>query len=224
MFAFPNEQNANRWPVDSSEKHELPEARVSNGNSPSQRGPVIVTGLPRSGTSMVMQMLNAGGMPLLIDEGRPADDHNPRGYYEFEPVKRIETDTSWLPQAYGKAVKIVIPLVRVIAGMDVHATVLLVMRDLNAVLASQKRMIEADGGVVPPDEQDQLRVVFQTEQAQARALLNANRHQKLVVLTYEAILENPLREANRIAQALPACVDAAAMAAVVDLTLNRSGS
>lgn len=173
---------------------------------------------------MVMQMLNAGGMPLLTDEHRPADDHNPRGYYEYEPVKRIESDTSWLPQAYGKAVKVVIPLVRVIAAMELHATVLLVMRDLDSVLASQKRMIEADGGVVSQEEQDQLRVAFQTEQAQAKALLNANRHQKLVVLRYEDMLANPLREANRIAQALPACVDAAAMAAVVDRSLNRSGN
>ena len=76
----------------------------------------IVSGLPRSGTSMMMQMLQAGGIPILTDNVRQADDDNPRGYYEFEPVKRTKQDPSWLNAANGKAVKMVYLLLRDLPG------------------------------------------------------------------------------------------------------------
>jgi len=72
----------------------------------------IVSGLPRSGTSMMMKMLEAGGLPVLTDEIRTADADNPRGYYEFERVKQIETDNAWLPEARGKAVKMIAALLK----------------------------------------------------------------------------------------------------------------
>ena len=72
----------------------------------------IVSGLPRSGTSMMMKMLEAGGIELLIDRVRVADADNPKGYYEFERVKQIETDQAWLPEAQGKAVKMISALLR----------------------------------------------------------------------------------------------------------------
>ena len=68
---------------------------------------VIVSGLPRSGTSMMMRMLDAGGLPALTDNIRTADEDNPRGYYEFEPVKKTKEDASWLERAPGKVVKMV---------------------------------------------------------------------------------------------------------------------
>ena len=68
---------------------------------------IIVSGLPRSGTSLMMQMLAIGGVEVLTDHIRTADPDNPRGYYEFERVKRIKQDASWLPEARGKAVKMV---------------------------------------------------------------------------------------------------------------------
>ena len=68
---------------------------------------VVVSGLPRSGTSLMMQLLDAGGIAVVTDNLRTADADNPRGYYEFEKVKRLKNDASWLPDARGKAVKIV---------------------------------------------------------------------------------------------------------------------
>ena len=70
----------------------------------------VVTGLPRSGTSMMMKMLEAGGVPPLCDGERTADSDNPNGYYEFEPVKNTKNDPSWLRDAPGKAVKMVYSL------------------------------------------------------------------------------------------------------------------
>jgi len=72
---------------------------------------IVVTGLPRSGTSMLMQMLAAGGVPILSDGARQADEDNPHGYFEFEPVKQLLKNSQWLFEARGKAVKIVAPLI-----------------------------------------------------------------------------------------------------------------
>ena len=72
---------------------------------------LIVSGLPRSGTSMLMQMLDAGGMPILTDKLREADEDNPKGYFELEAVKAMFRDQSWLTEARGKALKVVVPLV-----------------------------------------------------------------------------------------------------------------
>src|SRR5574341_1296340 len=79
----------------------------------------IVSGLPRSGTSMMMQMLEAGGMSVLNDAVRQADADNPKGYYEFERVKRLgKGDTAWLPEAHGKVVKVVSPLLQHLPMQD----------------------------------------------------------------------------------------------------------
>ena len=81
---------------------------MSNANPPAILGsadqPIyVVSGLPRSGTSMMMQILAAAGLPLLIDDKRPPDEDNPLGYFEFEPVKRSREDLSWVAQAPGAA-------------------------------------------------------------------------------------------------------------------------
>ena len=72
----------------------------------------IVSGLPRSGTSMMMQILEAGGIPILTDNIRKFDEDNPKGYYEFEPVKKTKNDPSWVPKAKGKAIKIIYRLIQ----------------------------------------------------------------------------------------------------------------
>ena len=99
----------------------------------------IVSGLPRSGTSLMMQMLQAGGLPAFTDRVRSADESNPRGYFEFEPVKRLRTDRSWLPQARGHAIKIIHLLLRELPldGSLVYRIVFM-QRPLEEVLASQR--------------------------------------------------------------------------------------
>ena len=67
----------------------------------------IVSGLPRSGTSLMMQMLDSGGMEVVTDNIRTADVDNPKGYYEFERVKKIKEDSSWLKDTRGKVFKMV---------------------------------------------------------------------------------------------------------------------
>lgn len=101
---------------------------------------VVVTGLPRSGTSLMMQMLHAGGFPVLCDDQRPADDSNPAGYFEFEPIRRIDRDQSWLALAEGKAVKVVSPLLRYLPASQDYRLIFMA-RNLRETLRSQKTML-----------------------------------------------------------------------------------
>src|SRR6516162_10352886 len=104
----------------------------------------IVSGLPRSGTSMMMRMLEAGGMPILSDNIRRADADNPNGYYEFEPVKHLSQDSSWLRDAYGKAVKMVYRLLYELP-LEHKYKVLMINRRIEEVVASQDAMLQHMG-------------------------------------------------------------------------------
>src|SRR5262249_61604387 len=105
---------------------------------------VIVSGLPRSGTSLMMQMLQAGGMPLLTDALRPADADNPNGYWEYEPVKRLQQDNSWIPKAEGRAVKVVSALLPYLPPQHTYK-IIFMQRPMQEVLASQTAMLERRG-------------------------------------------------------------------------------
>src|SRR3569833_79554 len=104
----------------------------------------VVSGLPRSGTSMMMQMLAAGGMPMLTDGVRGPDPDNPRGYFAFGPVKRTPQDARWLAGAPGKAVKVVHSLLPALPG-GYEYRVLFMLRDMHEVLASQDTMLRRLG-------------------------------------------------------------------------------
>src|SRR5436309_9885827 len=100
---------------------------------------IIVSGLPRSGTSLMMQMLDNGGMEVVTDNIRTPDTDNPRGYYEFEQVKKIKHDTAWLPSTRGRAFKMVSQLLYDLPPSEQYA-VIFMERDLDEVLASQEKM------------------------------------------------------------------------------------
>src|ERR1043165_1737839 len=107
-----------------------------------KRKPItVVSGLPRSGTSMMMKMLEAGGMSLLVDNLRTADDDNPAGYYEFEPVKKLsQGDFDWLEEAQGKAVKVIAALLADLPSAYTYQ-IIFMRRDMFEILASQNKML-----------------------------------------------------------------------------------
>ena len=115
----------------------------------------IVSGLPRSGTSMMMQLLDSGGLPILTDNVRAADDDNPRGYFEFDPVKRLKTDSGWLENAEGKVVKVIVQLLPYLPETYEYK-VLLMHRDLREVLKSQEIMLKRHGKTGANLSRDQL--------------------------------------------------------------------
>ncbi|MEW6426933.1 MAG: sulfotransferase family protein [Thermodesulfobacteriota bacterium] len=111
----------------------------------------VVSGLPRSGTSMMMAMLAAAGRELLVDDRRTADEDNPRGYYEYEKVKRLQKDSSWLAEAQGRVVKIVSPLLPFLPAGQGYRIVFMERR-LEEILASQHRMLARSGKPAAADD------------------------------------------------------------------------
>lgn len=107
---------------------------------------VIVSGLPRSGTSMMMKMLEAGGVPIMTDAVRTADIDNPKGYYEYERVKDLEkeTDKSYIREGRGKALKVISWLLKDLPD-DNRYRIIFMRRDLGEVIASQNKMLKHRG-------------------------------------------------------------------------------
>jgi len=181
----------------------------------------IVSGLPRSGTSMMMQMLEAGGMPVLVDSVRQTDEDNPRGYYEFEPVKKTADDPSWLDRAAGKAVKMVYRLLYDLPKDHTYRVVLM-QRDLGEVVASQERMLARQAGGGDGLAPARAAELFRSELRRFELWAARQPHLAVFTVNYADAIADARREAGRVAAFLGGGLDAAAMAAAVDPALYRN--
>jgi hypothetical protein len=180
----------------------------------------IVSGLPRSGTSMMMQMLNAGGLPALADGFRTADEDNPQGYFEFEKVKQLKSDATWLAQAEGKAVKVVTQLL-VDLPADRRYKVLFMHRNLDEILASQSQMLGRrgqPGANIPPDK---MKGVFERHLEQVTAWLAKQPCFDVLPVQYAEVVRQPLDHAKAVAAFLNRPMDVEKMAASVSAKLYR---
>jgi hypothetical protein len=130
----------------------------------------VVTGAPRSGTSLMMRMLDAGGIPALTDGHRPPDEHNPGGYFEYDPVKRLAENSSWLETARGRAVKVIYRLLPYLPP-QVEYRVVFMERDLTEVFESQRAMLRARGDPAADQQGDRLLRALAEELDNARELL-----------------------------------------------------
>lgn len=180
----------------------------------------IVSGLPRSGTSMMMRMLDAGGMPVLIDDLRRADDDNPAGYYEYEPVKQTRRDPSWIPSGLGKATKMVYRLLYDLPA-DYAYRVLFMRRNLDEVLASQQKMLARNARTDQVDDAEMARL-FRSELGRFDAWIKNQPNFSLLDVSYNELLADAAPIARRVAKFLDGRVDPDAMCAVVDPSLYRN--
>ena len=182
----------------------------------------IVSGLPRSGTSLMMQMLAAGGVPPLTDELRPSDESNPRGYFELEAVKRLRSDQTWLDQARGRAVKIIHLLLRELpVDGRFEYRVLFMLRPIAEVLASQRAMLARQG---KQPASASLAGVYESQLAQAQEWMRAHPCFSFLTLEHHRVIQQPEASAAAIAEFLQRDLDVKAMAATVDLSLWRRTS
>ncbi|WP_309387400.1 alkaline phosphatase family protein [Cerasicoccus frondis] len=182
----------------------------------------IVSGLPRSGTSMMMQMLAAGGAAIMQDDLREADENNPRGYLEYDPVKRLNQDNQWLGEASGKALKVVSPLLPYLP-QKVAYRVIVMERDPAEIVASQRSMLDrlkTEGGKL---NDEQIIKFAQQQIAQGRAMLAAHGVATLYVQFQEAI-DNPAAVSQQVNAFLGGHLDESAMAAASDASLHRERS
>jgi hypothetical protein len=180
----------------------------------------IVSGLPRSGTSMMMKMLEAGGTPVITDTIRTPDDDNPNGYYEFEAVKRTKEDPSWLHGSNGKAVKMVYRLLYDLPK-DGAYRVLFMRRKLDEVLASQRTMLQRNGAASDNTSDEQLAKLFSAELAAFYKWAAEQRHIDLIDVDYNHLQRDPYPELQRVNEFLGGTLDVEAMAKVIDGSLYR---
>lgn len=180
----------------------------------------IVSGLPRSGTSLAMQMLAAGGLPVLTDALRAADPNNPRGYYEWEKIKQLAQDPGCIAEAEGKALKVISSLLFALPpGHDYR--VLFMTRPLEEVVASQTAMIAnlgTRGAALPASV---MTAALQSHRKQVMAWLGTRKDIPMMDLDYHALLADPAARAADIARFFELPLDLEAMARQVDPTLHR---
>lgn len=180
---------------------------------------IIVSGLPRSGTSVMMQLLDAGGIPTVTDNLRAADPDNPRGYYEFEKVKQIDRDASWLPEVRGKAVKMVSQLLPKLPPTERYKIVFM-ERDFDEMLASQERMLARLGRPAAP--RDQIIPAFTQHLERVHQWLSRQPHVAVLRVRYRSLVERPAEEVARLDEFLGGRLDVARAVGAVDPSLYRN--
>jgi len=184
---------------------------------------VIVSGLPRSGTSMAMQMLAAGGYPVITDGVREADEDNPRGYFEEQRVMDLHRngeDTSWVRGARGRAVKIISFLLRYLPP-DNNYKIILMRRDLDEVLASQSKMLERRGeGNDTTDEQ--MLALWKDHLWKVNYFLKHAPHMEFIEIVYSDAIRDPTTAAKRIRDFVGHELRLEPMVGVVDPSLYRN--
>jgi tetratricopeptide (TPR) repeat protein len=180
----------------------------------------VVSGLPRSGTSLVMQMLEAAGLDVLTDGRRVADENNPRGYLELEQVKNLRADNAWLGEAQGKVVKIIAQLLPYLPR-PYRYKIVFVDRDLDEILASQRAMLHRDGRDGAKLSDDQLRRVFATQSSRMQRWIASQPNIDSLVVNHRALVTDPAEPAAAINALFNNALDIQRMTAVVDPSLYR---
>jgi hypothetical protein len=180
----------------------------------------VVSGIPRSGTSLMMQMLSAGGMEVLTDGQRTPDPNNPRGYYEFELVKSLARNPEVIAEAEGKVVKVISSLLTSLPR-NFEYRVIFMRRPLEEIVASQDRMLGRLGKTVPTIKIDSVIGAFERHLQQIRDWLPRQSNISVLYLDYAVVIEDVTREASKIASFLDRELDIRAMTAQVELSLYR---
>jgi len=180
----------------------------------------VVSGLPRSGTSLAMQMLAAGGLPVLSDGLRPSDSNNPRGYHEWEKIKQLPQDPACIAEAEGKAVKVISSLLMSLPGGHEYR-VLFMTRPLEEVVASQSVMITNLGTRGPSLPAQTMMAALKAHRNQVLAWLKTRQDIPVKELDYHALLADPPARAAQIASFFDLPLDTEAMAKQVDPALHR---
>ncbi|NWG35212.1 MAG: sulfotransferase domain-containing protein [Chloroflexi bacterium] len=182
---------------------------------------IVVSGLPRSGTSMMMKMLEAGGLPILTDNLRTPDANNPNGYYEFERVKELPNgDYGWIPEAGGKVVKIVTGLIMHLPS-DYKFKVIFMQRAMKEVLSSQKKMLGRLGKEDDRVEDEKMRKIYQEHLKQVNAWIAKQPNIEVLYVNYNTMLSDPLESLKKVNEFLGGGMDVNLMAGVVNKELYR---
>ena len=181
----------------------------------------IVSGLPRSGTSLMMQMLVAGGMPALADGERQADSDNPRGYLEWERIKQLPSDPGCIAEGDGKVVKVISRLLLSLPAGHEYKIVFM-QRPLPEVLASQDQMLRRRGNYKEGADSAAISAAFEKHLREVYAWLEEKPYVKAIRVPYHHVLSKPEDVAQQLAEFLAIPLDVEAMIQQVDASLYRN--
>lgn len=184
---------------------------------------IVVSGLPRSGTSLMMQILEAAGLPLLTDQKRKPDKNNPKGYYEYERVKRLQKDASWLKQAQGKAVKIISHLLKYLPP-KYHYQIIFMKRNLKEIIASQRKMLARAGKISHPQEDEKLILLFQKHLKEINSWLKKQPNIDYLEINYNLLIKNPLPQLKKLIRFLNLNTSPQKLTSTIDPSLYRQRS
>lgn len=180
----------------------------------------IVSGLPRSGTSLMMQMLDRGGMEVVIDDARTPDINNPKGYYEFEKVKKIRKDSSWLKHTRGKALKMVSMLLYNLPSDETYK-IIFMKRDMRELLVSQRKMLERLNKGSDTDD-DEMGVLFSVHLNNIADWLKRQKNMNILYVNYNSLIADPLSNAEMVNEFLDMELKTEEMIGAVDGKLYRN--
>ena len=190
--------------------------------NPQDEPVIVVSGLPRSGTSLMMQMLQAGGLQVLSDHERQADEDNPLGYHEFERVKALaKGDYLWLSAARGRVVKVISALLQQLPA-DESYRVIFMRRRMAEVLASQRKMLERRGEVGDAISDERLSALFEKHLALVQDWLASQAHFAVLYIDYNAMLAAPDPALSGLEGFLGHSLNREAMRAIIDPSLYRN--
>jgi hypothetical protein len=183
---------------------------------------IVVSGLPRSGTSMSMKMLEAGGVKVVQDGIRSADEDNPRGYFEHEKVKELDKggDKSWVRNARGQAIKVISYLLPHLPD-DNRYLVIFVLREYAEVLASQQKMLDRRGEA-NTTEDERMIAIYEKHLADVKRILAGRPNFEVLYASYSDTIRDPRTAAHEINVFLGGNLDEDKMAAAVDPKLWRN--
>ena len=183
---------------------------------------IVVSGLPRSGTSMTMKMLDAGGLKTVTDDKRSADEDNPKGYFEDERVKDLGQmeDRSWLRAARGKVIKVVSSLLQYLPE-DNNYQVIFMRRNLKEVLASQAKMLDRRGEASHSSDEE-LIAKYESHLEKVEFQLRFRPWFDALYLDHRSVLSDPAGAARKINEFLGGTLDERRMAEAVDPNLYRN--
>jgi len=178
----------------------------------------IVSGLPRSGTSLMMQMIQAGGGELFTDNTRESDDNNPKGYYEYEKVKALGKDNTWLAEAKGKTIKIIAQLLHYLPT-DINYKIIFMQRNLEEIMMSQQKMLGKKNLTTYPSA---IAEVFKKELEKIKIWAEKEPHVDILYINYTDLINNPQPEIDKITEFLPYQLHEKEMIAAIDKKLYRN--
>ncbi|GAB4567629.1 MAG: hypothetical protein Fur0017_08910 [Anaerolineales bacterium] len=158
----------------------------------------VVSGLPRSGTSMMMKMLEAGGLSALTDNIRTADDDNLQGYYEFERVKAMKDgDTDWVGEAQGKVIKVISALLEHLPSAYQYK-IIFMEREMMEILASQRKMLERRGKPGDPAEDGKFAELYGKHLEKVKTWLAGQTNMSVLYVRYNEMVSQPMEYATKV--------------------------